>query len=59
MRLILLMIFTITLAGCSNTSPNQQKRIPPKIDPYEGSVLDSIKQNQSIYREQQISRPRY
>ncbi|MEX6158393.1 hypothetical protein [Providencia manganoxydans] len=59
MRFILLMIFTITIAGCSSSSPNQQKRIPPKIDPYEGSVLDSIKQNQNIYREQQISKPRY
>lgn len=59
MRLILLMIFTITIVGCSGSPQNQQKRIPPKIDPYGDSVLDSIKQNQSIYREQQISKPRY
>ncbi len=57
MRLLLTMALVILVAGCS--SSGEKGRIAPKQDPYEGSVLNTIKENQRIYKEQQAQKGIY
>ncbi|ELX8378768.1 hypothetical protein AB7W88_18160 [Providencia vermicola] len=58
MRIGLLTALIVVLSGCSTPSPDDKKEVQVKSDPYEDSVLNTIKKNQDIYKKQQESKPR-
>ncbi|EFB70802.1 Uncharacterised protein [Providencia rustigianii] len=57
MKLLLMASLILVVAGCSNTGGKPAD--PPKQDPYEGSVLNTIKENQQRYKEQQARKGIY
>lgn len=59
MRLGLLVIIAVLVSGCATSHNSAHKDSQPKNDPYEDSVLNTIKKNQEIYKEQQIRKPNY
>lgn len=57
MKILIATSLLLLIAGCSGLGG--QMREPPKQDPYEGTVLNTIKENQQIYKEQQARKGHY
>ncbi|MEQ5128275.1 hypothetical protein QS795_002275 [Providencia zhijiangensis] len=57
MKILIVTSLLLLVAGCSGSGG--QMREPPKQDPYEGTVLNTIKENQQIYKEQQARKGHY
>lgn len=57
MKRLMTALLLLLVAGCS--SSGGQMREPPKQDPYEGTVYNTIKENQQIYKDQQAHKGHY